>query len=34
MLREGDVPEEERVFLPAHGGWVLLADDGTWTEAP
>lgn len=32
MLREGDEPVEEWVFLPAHGGAVLLDDDGTWTE--
>lgn len=34
MLREGDESTSERVFLSAHGGWVLLADDGTWVEAP
>ncbi len=33
MLREGDVPSEEQVFLSAHGGWVLLDDAGTWRSA-
>lgn len=27
------VSSETRVFLPLHGGWVLLDDDGGWSEA-